>query len=410
MPPISGLNCEKGFYYEVESELCRACHSSCSGSICFGPEEENCIVCPSGQYFNLATLACTSTCPYQETKSVSFSRIFLYEYAYAEDAQTGQLAATQISKLGISLCRPFELYIDPSSTSNLEIGLQAFPFRTLNRALHEIFNVFDFLREVVVYLRAGFDYPLNEISIIASSQIKFTYYGGTARPTLQLYSTTPEADFAEVGTLHRVSSFAEYNFALRIDLPTQMNSLNKFSENQNFNVYRSLIDFDGVNIEALSVESGGDDISHQFMWVYQYDWSTINFKNLDVRYAGWFFFSSINVYIAFTSVNFDLTNTARLLYINPATNCLPDEQSFVFFQYCNFSGMLNPSPRFLFSVKVFGDVLVRHCRFENVLSSQTFPDGFFQIERGTNCDKVGNINKFEISNTVFTHTGDVALS
>ena len=90
-----------------------ACASSCSGGCAYRLE---CFQCSGTQVYDLESMKCVDSCPDDEIR----------------------IESDLIHSLKV--CRKSEYYIDGHSNEILELGTRAYPYKSLNMAMHELFN------------------------------------------------------------------------------------------------------------------------------------------------------------------------------------------------------------------------------------------------------------------------------
>ena len=109
-----------------------ACHEKCSSSWCVGPESDDCIICDEHtKYWDLKTWRCLKECddgfPVETVVYNSEESFSAFRYC------RGKMLRIK-SRLG------FDYYINPASSSNLELGTMSNPFMSLDDAFRELFN------------------------------------------------------------------------------------------------------------------------------------------------------------------------------------------------------------------------------------------------------------------------------
>ncbi|CAI2371351.1 unnamed protein product [Moneuplotes crassus] len=106
--------CPDGEYYSESGGACTSCGSSCNFLCAY---QSHCLSCPSGEFLDLDTMTCVSTC--NSTTQIQIS-----------DAQLNN----------VPLCRSFVYYVDPLSASPVELGTLQHPYKELESVLVELMN------------------------------------------------------------------------------------------------------------------------------------------------------------------------------------------------------------------------------------------------------------------------------
>lgn len=123
-------HCPSGEYYDHIGEQCRACTSTCTSGCMFEP---TCFDCPPGEIFDIDSMACTGACP---TGSI-------------------EISSSQISFN--SVCKTFDIYVDPFSVQEIELGTLQYPYRTFRAAASEILNYYSHSEhEVSIFMKDGY--------------------------------------------------------------------------------------------------------------------------------------------------------------------------------------------------------------------------------------------------------------
>eukprot|EP00347_Sterkiella_histriomuscorum_P015561 403356565 len=111
--------CTPGQFYNQTSGTCENCKCYNSNeNRCF--TEDFCPVCPVGQYLNLDTFQCSSSCP------VDQDMIVIENHTAVKD--------------NVAYCRGEIIYVDPTSLSALELGTFKNPYKCSRKAIQELYN------------------------------------------------------------------------------------------------------------------------------------------------------------------------------------------------------------------------------------------------------------------------------
>lgn len=103
-----------GQFYDNVIEVCKSCENSCKGPCAY---QEKWLACSADQYLDLDTLKCVTECNSTSTISIV-------------DEQFGSR----------SICRSLKYYVNPESTSVVELGTQTHPYKNLGFVFVEILN------------------------------------------------------------------------------------------------------------------------------------------------------------------------------------------------------------------------------------------------------------------------------
>eukprot|EP00347_Sterkiella_histriomuscorum_P004502 403360219 len=111
--------CIPGQFFNQTSGTCENCKCYNSNeNRCF--TQEFCPVCPVGQYLNLDTFQCSSSCP------VGLDMIVIENHTAVKD--------------NVAYCRGELIYVDPTSLSALELGTFKNPYKCSRKAIQELYN------------------------------------------------------------------------------------------------------------------------------------------------------------------------------------------------------------------------------------------------------------------------------
>ncbi|CAI2367699.1 unnamed protein product [Moneuplotes crassus] len=103
--------CTSGEFYSDSAEACISCGSSCSSQCAYRME---CLTCASGQSLDLDSFACVNEC---DTMKITMN-----------DPKLG----------GLPICRGYDFYVNPLSSSTTELGTADHPYKELHTVFLEL--------------------------------------------------------------------------------------------------------------------------------------------------------------------------------------------------------------------------------------------------------------------------------
>jgi hypothetical protein len=162
------FNCQTGL--TVTSTTCGTCSdSNCLICTKYGTSE-HCGVCAAGFYLDLTTYTCVAACPTMSLPIITTN-------------------TRSLSGSTIQFCRPynnsvnnFTFWVNPNSTSYLELGTYEHPFKRLDAPARETLNfMYSKLTNVTVFVMRGTDldfyYGVAPIVLLNVNLFMITTYG-----------------------------------------------------------------------------------------------------------------------------------------------------------------------------------------------------------------------------------------
>eukprot|EP00347_Sterkiella_histriomuscorum_P008538 403344714 len=150
--------CSPGQFFNKTSSTCENCNCfSANDNRCYS--DNFCPVCPEGQYLNLDTYQCSTNCP------IGQDMIVIQNLPIVND--------------NVAYCRGDTIYVDPSSTSALELGTFNNPYKCSRKALQEVFNYLPGdIKPYKILIKEG---TINVLRLFASQNFIVGVYNLTIR-------------------------------------------------------------------------------------------------------------------------------------------------------------------------------------------------------------------------------------
>eukprot|EP00347_Sterkiella_histriomuscorum_P017693 403348360 len=244
---ISGLcECPSHFQCQTGAHLTNTSCNTCSDSNCKVCNQvgssQHCAMCQNGYYLDIKTYTCVQSCPAM-SKAISSAKV---------QGQTGN---------AIRYCRPFvnntnyqyEYYVDPNSTSHIELGTFEYPFKNMDPPVKEIFN-FMHERETyyTVYHKRGTSmkmyYGIMPLIILNIQMYKLTTYGNQSLAKPYVYITDHEYLWPDSSLVSIAETY--YDFTTRVsrgDMDTS--EATKFF--LKFNVFRGSLYIQDIDFQSI---------------------------------------------------------------------------------------------------------------------------------------------------------------
>ena len=237
------------------------------------------------------------------------------------------------SQYGItSVCRGFNYYVDPTSSSVVELGTKQFPYKSLALVFVELLNFHSNTnRTINVYLKENttnyididFNFVINmntvnisPYSTTSSSPSKATILAGEANSPNQSNIT---AYFSSSTTFNILSSSE-----LRKTQQILSNSNLSVSEITSLSLIGKVISVDRSNfiVTNITITSEFDNINSNYVFFYAVYLQNrnFNFTNVDFRTSGVLFnsFDPLNLYMY--NIDIDYTKNSQGIDIQPVCN------------------------------------------------------------------------------------------
>lgn len=230
------------------------------------------------------------------------------------------------------MCRGFDYYVDPTSSSVVELGTKQFPYKSLGLVFVELLNFHaNSNRTINVYLKemttnyidldVNFVINMNTVnikpySLTSSSPSKATIVAGEANSPNQSNIT---AYFSSSTTFNILKSSE-----LRKTQQIVMNSYLSVSEITSLSLYGKVINVDRSNftITNITISSAFDSINSNYVYFYAVYLQNrhFNFTDVEFRTSGVLFnsFDPLNLYMY--NIDIEYSKTMQGIDIQPVCN------------------------------------------------------------------------------------------
>lgn len=123
-------HCPDGEYFDQLSSSCQSWGGACTGSCLY---QTSCLECPAGKIFDAET------------------------FTWVDNWDTTQLHISSPQVFQGQICRNPDIYVDPFSSQELELGTLEYPFRTFKAASSEILNHYSHSEvDISIFVKDGY--------------------------------------------------------------------------------------------------------------------------------------------------------------------------------------------------------------------------------------------------------------